>query len=102
MSNRFRLRSRHVRVAPRFFAAVLMLLIVLPFTAPFASCDFASLIGENAAQAGSTDVKTMKEETTPAFVATAVVDLVHGTTVCSVTIAAASDIRPLPLDVLRV
>src|SRR5262245_690551 len=102
MEGRFRFRTRQLRIAPRFFAAVLMLLIVLPFTAPFASCDFASLIGESAVQGGVFDAKTIKEETTAGFIESTSFDLTFDTIVCNVAIAFHTDIRPIPLSVLRV
>ena len=102
MSRRFRFRMRDVRIAPRFFAAALILLIVLPFTAPFASCDFSILTGETAAQGSSFDVKTVKEDTTTPFVASIVIDFALGTIVRGAALASCADVRSLPLTVLRV
>ena len=102
MPGRFRFRMRNLRIAPRCFAIALILLIVLPFTAPFASCDFSSLIGESAAQGSSLDVKTMKEETTTPFVASTVIDLALGTIVRGAALTSYADVRSLPLAVLRV
>lgn len=96
------LRMGRFRIAPRFFAILLLLLIVSPFTAPFASIDFASLMGENAAPSGVFDAKTMKEESTAGFMASTAIDLTFLALVCTETIAFFADIRPLPLSVLRV
>src|SRR5262245_23584088 len=102
MDSRSRFRTCQLRVAPRFFAAVLMLLIVLPFTSPFASCDVASLTGESAAPAGTFDAKPLKEEATAGIVAAAPDDLAIGRPVCTVPLARDADLRPVPLTVLRV
>jgi hypothetical protein len=92
------LRSRIAKI----FAAAIIVLAILPFTAPFSTFAVAEIASERILHSGAAQLKLVEDTTTVAFISMNALDVTLGASVDSVLPAALIDGQRVRALVLRI
>lgn len=86
----------------KFLAAAIVVLALVPFTAPFSTFDAVEIVGEQVVHVNAPPIKAIQDLSDVLCVPTTACGLTLNGTVASVALADATDVRPFRVLVLRI
>jgi hypothetical protein len=102
MADGFSLRTVLGTSVAKFLAAAIVVLALVPFTAPFSTFDAVEIVAEQVVHMNAPQAKAVQGLTDALFLPTTACALTLDGTVQAVGLAVSTDVRPFPVLVLRI